>query len=138
MATNAITFAGFVLTFNSITVGEVISSSGSRARNIHEVLSTDSTNNAVEKLAGALNEGERTFRIVYDGSTAGVYGNLNTDYEAATVATLLLTYSDTSSISAATAFISNLGDPEAAAADGTLEVDVTFAISGKITFTDVV
>jgi hypothetical protein len=138
MATNAIVADGTVVTFNAVTIGEVMSLSGSRSRNVHEVLSTDSTDGAIERLCGALNEGPVTMRIIYDGSAAGVYNTLNTAFTAdpATSATLLITYKDTSNISA-TAFISELGTPSFNEGDGTVEVDVTFAVSGKATYTDV-
>lgn len=136
MATNAITLTGATLVFNSNTIGEIMSISGNRNRNINEVLSADSTDNAVEKIAGSLNEGDVTIHIVYDGSNAGVYNDLNTDFQAGTKAALLITLSDTSSFSAS-AIVSSLGDPSAGAGDGILELDVTFAISGKVTYTDV-
>jgi hypothetical protein len=137
MATNAITFLGGVVTFNGNTIGEVIAPpDGERACNWNEVLSADSTDNAVEAIAGAINEGVRSMRIVYDGSAAGVYNDLNTDFLARTKATLLITMPDTSVFSM-TAGIATLGMPEAGAVDGTMEVPLGFKVSGKITFTDV-
>ncbi len=99
-------------------------------------MSCDSTDDAVEKIAGALNEGEATFHCVYDGSNAGVYNLLNTDFLAKTKATLLITYPDTSNHSV-TGIISSLSLPSFSEADGEISVDVTIACSGKATYTDV-
>ncbi len=136
MTTNAITALGTVLTFNDNTIGEIQSVAGTRTRRIIEILSCDSTDDAVEKIAGALNEGEATFHCVYDGGNAGVYNLLNTDFLAKTKATLLITYPDTSSHSV-TGIISSLSLPSFSEADGEISVDVTIACSGKATYTDV-
>ena len=136
MATNAITALGTVLTFNSNTIGEVMSLSGNRSCNMNEIVSCDSTDNCKERIAGIIDEGDYTIHIVYDGSAAGVYNDLNTDFLAQTSSTLLITYSDTSSHSV-TALISSLGLPSFGSGDGSVEVDVTFSSSGKATFTDV-
>ena len=135
MTTKAITALGTVLTFNDNTLGEIMSLSGTRTNRIIEILSTDSTDRAVEKIAGALNEGEVTFHVVYDGTDQGVYNDLNTDLQAGTKATCLITYPDTSSHSCS-GIISSLGLPSFSEADGSVEVDVTIAFSGKATYTD--
>lgn len=136
MTTNAITALGTVLTFDGETVGEIQSLSGTRSRRIIEILSTDSTNDAVEKIAGALNEGEVTFHCVYDGSAAGVYNKLNTLFQAATKGVCLITYPDTSNHSCS-GIISSLGLPSFSEADGEISVDVTIALESKATYTDV-
>lgn len=136
MTTNAQTALGTVLTFNENTIGEIQSVGGTRSRRIIEILSCDSTDEAVEKIAGALNEGEATFHVVYDGSDAGVYSKLNTDFQAKTKATLLITYPDTSNHSV-TAIISSLGLPSFSEADGEVSVDVTMACSGKAAYSAV-
>lgn len=138
MTTNAITALGTVLTFDGITVGEIQSVSGARTRRIIEILSCDSSDSAVEKIAGALNEGEITFHCIYDGSAAGVYNQLNTAFQAATptpMATGLITYPDTSNHSCK-GIISSLGLPSFSEADGEISIDVTIAFSGKATYTD--
>ena len=136
MGTNAITALGTVLTFNNNTIGEIQSLSGSRTRNIIGILSVDSTDEAVEKIAGALNEGEVTFHCIYDGSAGGVYNDLNTDFLAKVKATCLITYPDTSNHSCS-GIISSLSLPSFSEADGEFSVDVTIALSGKATYTDV-
>jgi predicted secreted protein len=136
MTTNAITAMGTVLTFNSNTIGEIQTLAGTRNRRIIDILSCDSTDQAVEKIAGALNEGEVTFHCIYDGSDAGVYNDLNTDFQANAKATCLITLPDTSSFSC-TGIISSLSLPSFSEADGEYSLDVTIAFSGKATYIDV-
>ena len=137
MATNAITSLGMTVVFNTTsTVGECQSFSGTRSVEIFPIKSFGSTDNCVEKLAGLIDEGEITFTFYYDGSAAGVYNDLNTDFLARTSATLLITMSDTSTISC-TAIISSLDWPGAGAPGEPHSVSITFAISGKATYTDV-
>ena len=134
--TNAITAMTTTLMFDVDTIGEIQSLSGSRSRRIIEILSCDSTNEAVEKIAGALNEGEVTFHVVYDGSAAGVYNKLNTHLQAKTKATCKITYPDTSKHECS-GIVSSLSLPSFSEADGEISVDVTIAFSGKAIYTDV-
>lgn len=140
MTTNARTALGTVLTFNSNTIGEIQSLSGTRTRRIIEILSCDSTDEAIEKIAGALNEGEVTFHCIYDPSDEGVYNDLNTDFQAGTkgigAAGCLITYPSAGS-HLCDGIISSLGLPSFSEADGEMSVDVTIAFSGKAAFTDI-
>jgi len=137
MSTNAITALGTTFVFDGLTIGEVMDAPPSpRTCNVIPILSCDSTDNFVEKLAGALDEGDITLHLVYDGSAAGIYNTLNTKYQARTSGTLLITFSDTSSFSC-TALISSLDKPGFGTADEKVEGNVTLALSSKATFTDV-
>ena len=137
MASNKITALGTSFVFDGLTIGEVMDAGPSpRTCNVQPILSVDSTNSYVEKIAGALDEGDITLHIVYDGSSAGVYNSQNTKFQARTEGTLLITLSDTSSFSC-TAIISSLDKPGFGTADAFVEGNVTLAISGKATFTDV-
>ena len=136
MTTNARTAMGVTLMFDVDTIGEIQSLSGTRTRRIIEILSCDSTNQAVEKIAGALNEGEVTFHCVYDGGNAGVYNKLNTHLQAKTKATTKVTYPDTSKHECS-GIISSLSMPSFSEADGEISVDVTIALESKATYTDV-
>ncbi|MCK4783262.1 MAG: hypothetical protein KAV87_05890 [Desulfobacteraceae bacterium] len=140
MTTNARTALGTVLTFNGNTIGEIQSLSGTRTRRIIDILSCDSSDEAVEKIAGALNEGEVTFHCVYDPTAAGVYNDLNTDYLAGTKGTggngCLITYPSAGS-HLCDGIISSLSLPSFSEADGEISVDVTIAFSGKATYTDI-
>ena len=135
MTTNAITALGVVLTFDADTIGEIQSLSGTRTLRIIEILSCDSTDEAVEKIAGALNEGEVTFHCIYDPSDDGVYKKLDGHYQAKTKATCLITYPSAGSHSC-TGIISSLGLPSFSEADGEVSIDVTIAFSGKATYID--
>ncbi len=135
--TLAKTALGTVLTFGEITVGEIQSISGTRTRNIKEILSCDSTNTGVEKIAGALNEGEVTFHCIYDGPADSVYDQLNTVFQAKTpdpMDTCLIVYPDTNSHSCK-GIISSLSLPSFGEADGEVSIDVTIAFSGKAVYT---
>ena len=136
MATGGITLYGATVSFDGNSYGELLSISGSRTRNVTSIYSCDSTDQAVEKIAGALDEGSVAIRCIYDGGDGKVYNDMNTDHQAGDSATLLITMSDTSTFSA-TAIITSLSVPEAGDPDGACEVSMEFAISGKYTFTDV-
>jgi len=137
MSTKAITARGTTFVFDGLTIGEVMDAAPSpRTCNVQPILSCDSTDGFVEKIAGALDEGDITLHIIYDGSNAGVYNALNTKYQAQTSGTLLITFSDTSSYSV-TAIISSLDKPGFGAADAPVEGNVTLSISGKAAFMDV-
>lgn len=140
MTTNARTALGTVLTFNNNTIGEILSISGTRTCRIIDILSCDSTDEAVEKIAGALNEGEVAFHCIYDPTDGGVYNNLNTDYQARTkgigAAGCLITYPSAGS-HLCDGIISSLGLPSFSEADGEITIDGSIALSGKATFTDI-
>ena len=140
MTTNARTALGTVLTFNGNTIGEIQSISGTRSRRIIDILSCDSSNEAVEKIAGAMNEGEVTFHCIYDPTDGGVYNDLNTDYLAGTKGLAgsgcLITFPSAGSF-LCDGIISSLSLPSFSEADGEISVDVTIAFSGKATFTDI-
>lgn len=136
MTTNARVALGTVLTFNGNTIGEIQNLSGTRTRRIIEILSCDSTDEAVEKIAGALNEGEVTFHCIYDPTDEGVYYDLDVDYQAGTKGTCLITYPSSGNHSC-DGIISSLSVPSFSEADGEMSVDVTIALSGKATFTDI-
>lgn len=136
MTTNARTALGTVLTFNGNTIGEIQNLAGTRTLRIIDILSCDSTDEAIEKIAGALNEGEVTFHCIYDPTAGGVYNDLNTDFQAKAKATCLITYPSAGSHSC-DGIISSLSLPSFSEADGEISVDVTIALSGKAVFTDI-
>lgn len=136
MATNAITSLGCTAVFHSNPIGEPFGVSGSRSVDIFTIASFGSTDNCKEKIAGLIDEGQITLNFYYDGSNEGVYNDLDTDFQARTKDTLLITFSDTSNISC-TAIMSSLDWPSAGAAGEPHVVSATFDISGKATYTDV-
>ncbi|MBA7613749.1 hypothetical protein ES703_21005 [subsurface metagenome] len=137
MASKKVAALGTTFVFDGLTIGEVMDAAPSpRTCNVQPILTVDSTQGFIEKIAGALDEGEVTLHIVYDGSAAGVYNTLNTKYQERTEGTLLITFKDTSFYSC-TAIISSLDKPGFGAADAFVEGNVTLSISGKATFEDV-
>lgn len=140
-ATNARTALGTTLHFNENIIGEIQSLSGTRSRRIIDILSCDSTEEGVEKIAGALNEGEVTFHCIYDPTHEGVYNDLNTDFQAGEkgidVKGCLITFPTAGTI-LCDGIISSLGLPSFSEADGEISVDVTIAFSGKAVYTDIV
>lgn len=135
MTTNAITALGVALTIDVDTIGEIQSLSGTKSRRIIEILSCDTTDKAIEKIAGALNEGEVTFHCIYDPSDDGVYKKLDTYYHGGTSETILITYPNSGSHSCK-GIVSSLGLPSFSEADGEISCDVTIAFSGLATYTD--
>jgi len=140
MATNARTALGTTLAFNENTIGEIQSISGTRTRRIIDILSCDSTDEGVEKIAGALNEGEVTFHCIYDPTDGGVYNDLNTDWQAGEKGVdakgCLITFPSAGSI-LCDGIISSLSLPSFSEADGEISIDVTIAFSGKAVYTDI-
>lgn len=139
--TQALKAWGTTLSFDGVTIGEIVSINGTRAREILEVFTCDSADEAVEKLTAGINEGDPSFQCVHQQGAAGSYKELNQKFLAATEGTLLITYTDnaavpnTSTISC-TATMVSLSLPGFGSARDFVMVDVTLTISGKITFTD--
>lgn len=138
-ATNARVALGTTLMFNGNTIGEIQSLSGTRSRRIIDILSCDTINEGIEKIAGALNEGEVTFHCIYDPTALGVYDDLNKDFQLGTKGLAgngcKITY-PTAGSHLCNGIISSLSLPSFGEADGEISVDVTIALSGKATFTD--
>jgi predicted secreted protein len=137
MATVATKAYGAALTYNSELVGEIVSISLTRNRAIIPIHSTDTTNNTIEKIAGSLDEGEMTATCYYDGSATGVYNDLNTDFLAGTANAFSLAISDTTTF-AGSGIISALSSAEFGGPDDPNMVTLTIAISGQITYLDLV
>lgn len=140
MTTNAIVGLRTTLAFNGNTIGEVVSVSGTRTRRVAEILSCDSTDQAVERIAASLDEGEMTFNCYYDQTAGGSYNDLNTDYQAGTLGTGTITYTSAASDSSThsgTGIITSLSVPEFGGPDDPVMITVTIAASGKWTYTDV-
>lgn len=135
MATEGISAIGTVLSFNGNTIAEVESFSGSGITvNIHEVLTTDSTDYYADAIGGALNSGEGTFTMIWDPTAGGNYELLKADTEARTKGPLLITFPNTAFITG-DAIVSNLGDPEASEADSVMRFNVTLKRVKKHTYT---
>lgn len=118
-----------------VVICEIMSLSGTRSRTAIEILTCDSANQAMEVIAGAMNEGEINATLIYDGSDSGVYNTLNTAFQAGTKATAVITYQGCSSRSG-TAMITSLGTPAFGSPDDPVTLDLTLRFSGQTTYTD--
>lgn len=136
MATNAQILLGSTFSFNSVTIGEVISVNGTLfSRQATSVLTCDSTNGVAEKLKAGGEYGELTIGCVYDPSAGGDYNSLATAAPAGTEGTATFTYPDNTTVSA-TAFISNLGIPSAGDPNAIADVTLTVTPVSAWTYTD--
>lgn len=135
MATQGFSAIGTVVTFNGNTIGECESFEGGGVSiNIHEILTTDSTDYYADAIGGALNSGEGTFTFVFDPASSGNYDLLKQDAENRTKATLLITYPNTANFSG-DAIISNLDFPGFSEADAVPRFSVTFKRVKKQNYT---
>lgn len=137
MTTKAMKVWGSTVTFDGVSIGEIIDlGRGNPTRNIIRVFTTDSDDEAAEKISSGVEPGQVTFRCVYDGEIAGQYHQLHTKFWAGTIGTLLRTYSNGATVSAS-AIIANIESPGGAAEGGVQEYSITFDISGALTHTGV-
>ena len=135
MATKGMKIWGTTGIFDGVTIGEITNvGEGSRTRELIEVFSCDSANEAVEKLSSGIDEGELPLTCIYDGEVAGSYHSLDTKFAAGTSGTLTITFKNGSTMSA-TALIRMLGTPGGPARGGIANYNITFAISGAWTHT---
>jgi len=135
MTTQGFSAIGTVVSFNGNTIGECEGFDGGGVSiNIHEILTTDSTDYYADVIGGALNSGEGTFTFVFDPANNGNYDLLKQDAEARTKGTLLVTFPNTANFSG-DAIISNLAFPGFSEADAVPRFTVTFKRAKKHTFT---
>jgi len=137
MTTQGFSAIGTVVSFNGNAISECeIFDGGGVLVNIHEILTTDSTDYYADVIGGALNSGECTFTFVFDPASDGNYDLLKQDAEARTKATLLVTFPNTASFSG-DAIISNLAFPGFSEADAVPRFSVTFKRAKKQDYTPV-
>ena len=135
MATKGMKIWGTTGVFDGVTIGEITNvGEGTRTRELIEVFSCDSADEAVEKLSSGRDEGELPLTCIYDGEVAGSYHSLDTKFAAGTSGTLTITFKNLSTMSA-TAIIRTLGTPGGPARGGIATYNITFSISGAWTHT---
>jgi hypothetical protein len=128
---------GTTMSFHGYFIGEVEDVGRStQTRNQIKIFTCDSDNESAEYLSSGIERGQLALQCVYDGTTAGTYYNLQTDFDADTLDTLLITYKNgsTKSISAR---VINLETAGGAADGGHMVFTVTFQLSGTLTYTPV-
>ena len=137
MTTNAMKIWGTTATFNGSLVGEIEDvGKATQSRALIKIFTTDSANESAEYLTSGIERGQLTLQCVYDGEVAGTFSDLQTDFDAGTKATLLVTYKNGSTKSV-TAMIVNLETPGGAADGGHAQYSVTFQLSGTLAYTPV-
>ena len=136
MATQGFSGMGSVLTFDSVTVGEVESfDGGSIAIGIERILTMDSTDYYSDVIGTDINPGQFKITCIFQpNNTTGNYALLKAKADARTKGTLLLTYLNTANITGS-AIISDMGYPTAPDAKGVQRFTATFERSGKFTYT---
>jgi hypothetical protein len=138
--TSALKAWGTTVSFDGVTIGEITSYQGTRTREMIEVFSCDSTDEAVEYLTSGLNEGTWTCGCVYQPGNAQNYDILNDKYLEGRTGTLVVTLATPAGASApilsVSAIIANLSVPAFGSAREVDMVEVTFQTSGKVTYTD--
>ncbi len=135
MATKAMKIWGTTVSFNGNTIGEIEDvGRANQTRNLIRIMTTDTVNERAEFLASGIDGGQLTLQVVYEGQAGGVYANLLTDFNAGTVATLLVTYKNGSSKSV-NAIIANLETAGGSPDGGHGQFSVTFQLSGDVTYT---
>lgn len=133
--TRAMKIWGTTVTFNGNTIGEIedVGRAG-QARSLIKIFTCDSANESAEYLTSGIERGQITFTCVYRGDEPGTYENLQTDFDAGTSATLLITYANGSTVSVS-ALIVNLEVAGGTADGGHAQYSVTFQLSGTLTYT---
>lgn len=138
--TSALKAWGTTLSFDGVTIGEITSFNGTRTREMIEVFTCDSADEAVEYLTSGLNEGSWAFGFVYQPGNAQNYDVLNDKYLQGRTGTLLVTLAAPTGASSPTlsvsAIISNLSAPGFGSPREVDMGEVTFQTSGKVTYTD--
>ena len=131
---------GTTVSFDGVTIGEIVSLNGSRTRNMIDVLSCDSTDEAVERLTAGLDEGTWSFTAYAQPGNAENYRVLNDKYLAAKKSTLLISGPTPAGGSAPTisvqGIISSLSIPQFGSPREVKMVEFSIITSGKVTDTD--
>jgi len=139
-ATKALKAWGLTVSFDGVTIGEVTSFNGTRVREMIEIFSCDSDDEATEYITSGLNEGEPTFGFVYQPGNAENYDVLNDKYLAGRKGTLLVTLAAPTGASSPTlsiaGFISNLSYPGFGSAREAHMGEFAVRTTGKLTYTD--
>lgn len=131
---------GTTVSFDGVTIGEIMSVNGARTRNMIDVFSCDSQDEAVERLTSGLDEGTWSFTAIAQPGNAENYDVLNDKYLKAVKGTLLITGPTPAGASAPTlsvsGIISSLSIPQFGSAREVQVVEFSVICSGKVTYTD--
>jgi len=139
MATNAEILLGSTLSYNSKTIGEVISAGGTfMTRNTTWVYSADSTGGVGEGIAGVATPGTLDITCILDPTALGGYNTLSAAIEAATEAAATFTMPGTDTLTGTKVHVSNLSMPTAGGPDDaiTCSFSLTNLDAGGWNYTD--
>ena len=138
--TKALKAWGMTVSFDGVTIGEITSFNGMRTREMIEIKTCDSDDEATEYITSGLNEGEPTFGCVYQPGNAENYDVLNDKFLQGRKGTLLITLSAPTGASSPTisisGFISSLAYPGFCSPSEAHMVEFSVRTSGKMTHTD--
>lgn len=138
--TSALKAWGTTVSFDGVTIGEIVSINGQRTRNMIDVFSCDSADEAVERLTSGLDEGTWTFGCVYQPGNAANYDVLNDKYLQGRTGTILITLATPTGASSptlsASAVLTTLSIPGFGTAREVDMIEFSVTISGKVTYTD--
>jgi len=126
----AITGNGTVFSWNSADIGLVQSVSGPSA-SVATIDTTDISGSAKTFIAGMIDGGEVSLEVSYDGDADENHDDMTTDFNAGTAQDWLITFSDTSSITASgiiTSFSTS------ASIDDKVTASFSIKVSGALTF----
>ncbi len=131
---------GTTVSFDGITLGELVSFAGARSRNMIDVFSCDSDDEAVERLTSGLDEGAWTLGFIYQHGANKNYDVCNDKFLKGIKGTLLITGPTPSGASAPSlsvqAIITSVGVPGFGSARDVKTFEITVTTSGKVTYTD--
>jgi len=138
--TKALKAWGLTVAFDGVTIGEITSFNGTRVREMIEIFTCDSDDEATEYITSGLNEGEPTLGCVYQPGNAENYDTLNDKFLAGRKGTLLVTLAAPTGASSPTlsvsAFISSLAYPGFGSPREAHMLEFTARTTGKVTYTD--
>lgn len=135
MATKAMKIWGTQVSFNGYSIGEIEDvGKAPQARNLIKIFTTDSEDESAEYLSSGIERGQLALQCVFDGEVGGTAALLQADFDAGTTATLEITYAN-GAVKSIDALIVNLETAGGAADGGHAQFNVTFQLSGTLTYT---
>lgn len=140
MTTKAQKAWGTTVSFDGVTIGEITSFNGARTRNMIDVFTCDSTDEAVERLTSGLDEGAWSFGCIYQPGNGENYDVLDDKYLQGKKGTLLITGPTPAGASAPSlsvqAIITSLSVPQFGSPSEVKVLEFTVTTSGKATHTN--
>ena len=135
MATKAMKIWGTKVQFHGYYIGEIEDvGKSTQTRAQIKIFTCDSEDESAEYLSSGIERGQLALQVVYDGIAAGTYALLQADFDNDVLDTLEITYKNGSKKSISARII-NLETAGGAADGGHAIFNVTFQLSGTLTYT---